>query len=60
MRRFDSPGCDFLLIALMHEVNESPVPFRRGVEIMTKASINERINNISKGDKTLEMKVLDQ
>ena len=55
VRRLDSAGGEFRLIAPMHLVDEGTVPFGGRIEVVSEAAIDKWIDYISVGDQKMEM-----
>ena len=60
VRRLDGSTLDALLINGVHPVNKFCIECAIGIEIVSKASIHEDVNNIPKADKEVKVKFLQK
>src|SRR5271169_2578472 len=57
MSGLDVAGYHLLLIARLYLVNESPIPCRLHVEVVTESAVGEWVDHVRESHKKLEMKM---
>ena len=57
---FETAGRDFVVVALVHCIDEGPIPFGGGVKMRTEGAVDEWVDHIAIGKEEMEMESLQQ